>query len=76
MNEQIRRRMQALFGAGYDYAYLYPGVQKVVKSAGRVIREPTDLGVIHLIDDRFGRAEVQRLLPRWWRGAAITMSQP
>jgi len=38
VNEQIRMRMQAMFGAGYEYAYLYPGVQKVVQAAGRVIR--------------------------------------
>ncbi|WP_311222203.1 MULTISPECIES: ATP-dependent DNA helicase [unclassified Acidovorax] len=66
VNEQIRARMQQLFGAGYDYTYLYPGLQKVVQAAGRVIRTPSDEGVVHLIDDRFGRAEVRRLLPAWW----------
>ncbi len=66
VNEQIRLRMQALFGAGYDYTYLYPGLQKVVQAAGRVIRGSSDRGVVHLIDDRFGRAEVQALLPSWW----------
>ena len=66
VNEQIKDRMQTLFGAGYDYAYLYPGLQKVVQAAGRVIRTPQDRGVIHLIDDRFGRSEIHRLLPRWW----------
>lgn len=71
VNEQIRQRMEALFGAGqgYDYAYLYPGLQKVVQAAGRVIRTPSDRGVVHLIDDRFRRAEVRRLLPRWWMDA-------
>lgn len=66
VNEQIRERMQALFGAGYDYTYLYPGLQKVVQAAGRVIRTPSDEGVVHLMDERFGRAEVRALLPRWW----------
>jgi len=70
VNEQIKARMQELFGAGYDYAYLYPGLQKVVQAAGRVIRSPEDRGVVHLIDDRFARAEVQRLLPSWWARAA------
>ena len=69
VNEQIRQRMQALFGDGYDYTYLYPGLQKVVQAAGRVIRTPSDEGVVHLMDDRFARAEVHRLLPRWWRVA-------
>ncbi|MBT9512135.1 MAG: ATP-dependent DNA helicase [Acidovorax sp.] len=66
VNEQIRQRMQALFGDGYDYAYLYPGLQKVVQAAGRVIRTPSDEGVVHLMDDRFTRAQVRALLPGWW----------
>jgi len=66
VNEQIKARMQQLFGAGYDYAYLYPGLQKVVQAAGRVIRTTADRGVVHLIDDRFARREVRALLPGWW----------
>lgn len=67
VNEQIRERMQAVFGQGYEYAYLYPGLQKVVQAAGRVIRTQSDEGVVVLIDDRFARADVLRLLPGWWR---------
>ncbi|MFC0252427.1 ATP-dependent DNA helicase [Massilia consociata] len=66
VNEQLRERMQAMFGAGYDYTYLYPGMQKVVQAAGRVIRTELDHGVVWLIDDRFGRPEVRALLPAWW----------
>ncbi len=66
VNEQMKARMAEAFGAGYDYAYLYPGLQKVVQAAGRVIRTPTDEGVVHLMDDRFARPEIRRLLPRWW----------
>ncbi|NHC10191.1 helicase C-terminal domain-containing protein [Stutzerimonas degradans] len=66
VNEQLRARMEAVFGSGYDYTYLYPGLQKVVQAAGRVIRTTQDEGVIHLIDDRFARAQVRRLLPSWW----------
>ena len=66
VNEQLRQRMQATFGAGYDYTYLYPGLQKVVQAAGRVIRTVDDRGVVYLIDDRFAAPEVQALLPRWW----------
>ncbi|GIZ50450.1 ATP-dependent DNA helicase [Noviherbaspirillum aridicola] len=66
VNEQIRLRMQQLFGAGYDYAYLYPGMQKVVQAAGRVIRTPEDRGVVWLIDERYARPDVARLLPSWW----------
>ena len=66
VNEQIRQRMQATFGAGYEYTYLYPGMQKVVQAAGRVIRTEQDRGVVYLIDDRFDQSEVRDLLPRWW----------
>lgn len=67
VNEQIRLRMDTIFGAGYDYTYLYPGLQKVVQAAGRVIRTQSDRGVVHLIDDRFGQPEVRQLLPSWWQ---------
>jgi DNA excision repair protein ERCC-2 len=67
VNEELRRRLHGEFGAGYDYAYLYPGIRKVVQAAGRVIRTMSDCGVVHLIDDRFARPEVLRLLPNWWR---------
>jgi DNA excision repair protein ERCC-2 len=66
VNEQMRRTMEAKFGNGYDYMYLYPGLRKVVQAAGRVIRTEQDRGVVHLIDDRYRRPEVRRLLPRWW----------
>ena len=68
VNEQFKQRLDQLFGRGmgYDYTYLYPGLQKVVQAAGRVIRTHSDEGVVHLIDDRFGRPQVRRLLPNWW----------
>lgn len=66
-NEQLKARLDAEFGAGYDYAYLYPGIQKVVQAAGRVIRTTEDEGIVYLIDDRFARPAVRELLPQWWR---------
>lgn len=66
VNEQMKLRMGAIFGAGYDYTYLYPGIQKVVQAAGRVIRSQQDRGVVMLIDDRFGEQRVRQLLPKWW----------
>ncbi|PYY79523.1 ATP-dependent DNA helicase [Pseudomonas sp. TKO26] len=66
LNEQMKQRMAALFGSGYDYTYLYPGLQKVVQAAGRVIRSQTDRGVLMLIDDRFAESRVRQLLPGWW----------
>jgi Rad3-related DNA helicase len=72
VNEEMQRRMDTLFGSGYEYTYLYPGIQKVVQAAGRVIRTAADRGVLYLIDDRYAQPNVRKLLPRWWRmdGAA------
>ncbi|MEE8874912.1 ATP-dependent DNA helicase [Pseudomonas helleri] len=67
VNEQIKQRLAGLFGAGYDYTYLYPGLQKVVQAAGRVIRTQSDQGTLFLIDDRFAEPKVQQLLPGWWQ---------
>jgi DNA excision repair protein ERCC-2 len=69
VNEQIRQRMAANFGEArsHDYAYLYPGLQKVVQAAGRVIRSTSDQGAVLLMDDRFNRPAVRALLPRWWQ---------
>ena len=82
INEEIKKRMATYFddaaqaegGAdseaadkAYNYTYLYPGLQKVVQAAGRVIRTQEDQGVIYLMDDRFTRPDVQALLPNWWQ---------
>lgn len=66
VNEELRRRVACRFGLGYDYIYLFPGIRKVVQAAGRVIRTASDIGTVHLIDDRFARPEVLCLLPNWW----------
>lgn len=65
-NERMRERLQRLGGHGYEDTYLYPGLMKVVQAAGRVIRSEQDRGVVWLLDDRYARAEVRRLLPAWW----------
>jgi DNA excision repair protein ERCC-2 len=67
VNEQIKQRMNAVFSAGYDYTYLFPGIQKVVQAAGRVIRTHSDKGTLYLIDDRFSQRKVLRLFPAWWK---------
>ena len=67
VNEQMKRNIDLAFGSGFDYTYLFPGIRKVVQAAGRVIRTPTDRGHVFLVDDRFGRPDVMRLLPSWWR---------
>jgi DNA excision repair protein ERCC-2 len=67
INERLRARLADNFGsAAYDYTYLYPGLQRVVQAAGRVIRSTDDYGSLHLIDDRFQRHAVKKLLPTSW----------
>lgn len=52
---------------GFDYAYLYPGMNKVLQSAGRVIRTDEDRGVILLLDERFRDTRYQETFPREWK---------
>ena len=56
---------------GFDYAYLYPGMNKVLQSAGRVIRTAADKGCILLLDERFVKGEYQRLFPREWKQPVV-----
>ncbi|MFK9093587.1 ATP-dependent DNA helicase [Bacillus salipaludis] len=51
---------------GYDYAYVYPGMNKVLQAGGRLIRSETDHGTIVLVDDRFLQKQYQMLLPQEW----------
>lgn len=51
---------------GFSYAYLYPGMNKVLQAAGRVIRTDEDEGVLLLLDDRFLKPAYQRMFPMEW----------
>jgi len=51
---------------GFDYAYRFPGMNKVLQAAGRVIRTATDVGVIALLDERFLQPSYRGLFPREW----------
>lgn len=65
--EILKGYFDAKEGKGFDYAYQYPGMNKVMQAAGRVIRTMEDKGMILLLDDRFLREEYQTLFPReWW----------
>jgi DNA excision repair protein ERCC-2 len=66
INGEYQQRMQQLFGQGFEYTYLYPGLQKVVQAAGRIIRTTQDAGTLLLMDDRFMLPQVRELLPSWW----------
>ena len=52
---------------GFDYAYLYPGMNKVLQAAGRVIRTENDRGVIALLDERFSGIQYRSTFPREWK---------
>lgn len=54
--------------SGYDYAYVFPGMNKVLQAGGRLIRSETDRGTLVLIDDRYLQSHYQRLLPEEWKG--------
>ncbi len=64
--EVLREYLEETEGAGYDFAYQYPGMNKVLQAAGRVIRTPRDRGIILLLDDRFLRRDYLELFPREW----------
>ena len=69
-----RKSMEAYAGSsvdGFKYAYLYPGINKVFQSAGRVIRTEADAGVILLLDERFGTGEYNSLFPVEWQDAVF-----
>jgi DNA excision repair protein ERCC-2 len=66
LNEATAARLEALFGRGFDYTYLYPGLCKVIQAAGRVIRDSEDQGVVILIDARWRKARYRALLPVHW----------
>lgn len=56
---------------GFDYSYTYPGMNRVLQAAGRVIRSETDTGFVLLIDSRFGTSKYKSLFPKWWNYSNI-----
>ncbi len=58
-------------GEGFDYAYRYPGMNKVLQAAGRVIRTVSDVGVIELLDERFLQSDYRGLFPREWEKRTV-----
>lgn len=65
--EILKQYFNAADMDGFDYAYLYPGMNKVLQSAGRVIRTKSDRGVILLLDDRFRAMRYREVFPREWQ---------
>jgi DNA excision repair protein ERCC-2 len=69
--ELIREYFAARREQGFEYAYMYPGINRVLQAAGRVIRTETDRGVVLLIDQRYGHEHYQALLPTHWQPSRI-----
>lgn len=64
--EIVKQYFSGIGSDGFEYAYLYPGMNKVLQSAGRVIRTQEDRGVVLLLDDRFLDMRYREVFPREW----------
>lgn len=69
--ELIRAHFADRMDQGFEYAYMYPGINRVLQAAGRVIRSEADRGVVLLIDQRYGSEHYRALLPPEWRPVRV-----
>ncbi len=67
----LRRHFDETEGKGFDYAYKFPGMNKVLQAAGRVIRTAEDVGIVALLEERFMDASYQRLFPKEWNAFKV-----
>lgn len=74
-SELLKKHFDAEGKDGFDYAYRYPGMNKVLQAAGRVIRTVSDRGVVALLDERFLQNSYRNLFPREWESFEITTIQ-
>lgn len=74
-NELIKEYFTRALNAGYEYAYLYPGINRVLQAAGRVIRTDHDRGVVLLIDQRYARYQYKSLLREEWDPIRVRNTQ-
>lgn len=70
--ELLRDFYDSRENCGYEYAYMYPGMNKVMQAAGRVIRTVEDRGIILLLDDRFLRKQYRNIFPEEWDDCRVT----
>jgi len=74
LNQRLRDYYQQRFGRGFEFAYQYPGMQKVVQAVGRLIRDDRDYGVVVLVDSRYPSPGYRCLLPSWWQMETVLPS--
>lgn len=65
--EILKRYFDEQGDNGFDFAYKYPGMNKVLQAAGRVIRTVDDVGIVALLDERFLSPSYLRMFPREWK---------
>jgi DNA excision repair protein ERCC-2 len=65
--ELIRKYYQENLNKGYEFAYLYPGLNKIMQAGGRVIRSEYDRGFILLLEDRYAMSSYQKHIPEHWK---------
>ena len=73
VQDLLRQYFDDVFQKGFDYAYVYPGMNKVIQAVGRVIRTEQDYGIAVLVDDRFGKRPYKDLfLSHWTRKMQVS----
>lgn len=65
--ERIKHRFDAANRQGFDFAYRYPAINRVIQTAGRLIRDEQDRGIVLLLDDRFNELRYRTLMPTHWQ---------
>ncbi|URZ11425.1 3'-5' exonuclease DinG [Clostridium felsineum] len=70
--DMIKKYFNSKNNLGYEYSYMYPGMNKVLQAAGRVIRSENDKGAIMLLDERFATYNYRKLMPCEWEKAIIS----
>lgn len=69
--DRIREHFDGEQASGFDYAYVYPGMNRVLQAVGRVIRSETDRGAVLLVDERFGERRYRSLFPAGWKPSMV-----
>ena len=66
---KMKRYFESVGKNGFDFAYVYPGMNKIMQAAGRVIRSENDVGLVVFIDDRFSYFKYKSLLKEQYKNA-------
>ncbi|QSX08416.1 ATP-dependent DNA helicase [Alkalibacter rhizosphaerae] len=70
----LKDHFEEKYGMGFEFAYMYPGMNKVMQAVGRVIRSESDMGAVLLIDERYGHRNYKRIFPPHWKDSRTVRS--